>query len=108
MSNFIKLKELLSKEEIKDQEVFKILDELEKSFLTNLYVRNCLHSCVIEEGMGEKYYESFRYKYAGQHLDEFKDTHLYTEYLQALIDSNELDLYRDILQKVEKIEANSI
>ena len=54
--------------------------------------------------MSNDYYYHFRYEYAMNNLDEFKDTSIYPEYLKALVECNNFTRLRKILEKVEELE----
>ena len=104
MNEIIKLEELISKEEIKNPEIFDTLKIIKEKFLTEIYLKNSLNSFIIEKGLSNDYYDHFRYEYAMNNLDEFKDTSIYPEYLKALVECNNFTRLRNILEKVEELE----
>lgn len=104
MNEIIKLEELISKEEIKNPEIFDTLKIIKEKFLTETFLKNSLNSFIIEKGLSNDYYYHFRYEYAMNNLDEFKDTSIYPEYLKALVECNNFTRLRKILEKVEELE----
>ena len=84
--------------------IFETLKIIKEKCLTERYLKNSLNSFIIEKGRSNDYYDHFRYEYAMNNLDEFKDTSIYPEYLKALVDCNNFTRLRNILEKVEELE----
>ena len=57
MNEIIKLEELISKEEIKNPEIFDTLKIIKEKFLTEIYLKNSLNSFIIEKGLSNDYYD---------------------------------------------------
>jgi hypothetical protein len=106
MNEIVELEKLISKLGIKHEGINELLDDLYKKLLTEKYIKECMNSFIIEKGISNEYYESFRYKYASENIVAFSDTNLFPEYLKQLVDADNISYLKELINKIDELKKS--
>lgn len=104
MNEIVELEKLISLLGINDQRINELLEKLWKNLLTEKFIKECMNTFIIEKGISNEYYDSFRYKYASENLVAFSDTNLFNEYLKALADADNFSYLKELINKVDELK----
>lgn len=83
-------------------------EKLYQSFITERYLKDCMQSFILEEGKSEKYFNEWRYYYAGQNIKEFANTKMFEEYIQAIERISNISALKSVIEKLETAEEFAI
>lgn len=104
MKEIAELEKLISNLGIKHEGINELLEDLYKKSLTEMYIKNCMNSFIIEKGISNEYYDSFRYKYASENVVAFSETNLFPEYLKALVDADNISYLKELINKIDELK----
>lgn len=104
MNEIVELEKLISTLEINNDKVNQLLEAIKKNYETEKFIKNSMNSFIIDKWLSDEYYNSFRYEYNKQHLNDFSKTNLFPDYLKVLIDNGNTARVKEILIEVEKLE----